>query len=96
MTLTLEQWAADEGVQKRFHELIHDPVMQAAIALVRAQGRAQRRQADDPQHILTLYALDHSRQTGWHDALSALEALQKLTGKKQKNQPQPWKHKDTE
>lgn len=92
----LQQWNANEEKQLALQELLGSPVMQEALDLVRAACIPKAREADNPESITTLYALDYSRATGWYGAINMLEALQKISLPTRKTVAQPWKHKDSE
>lgn len=94
--MKLSQWMADEEKQEKFRKLINNPILQEALALVREDCIPATRSADNPEHMLTLYALDHARAAGWFAALSMLEGLQKVSPSTVKVFPQSWKYKETE
>lgn len=94
--ITIDQWSADEERQDKLRALINDPVMQEALYLVKQACIPAARQVDNPEHLVTLYALDHARAGGWHAALNLLEKLQKREIKAPAVPPKPWKHKTKE
>lgn len=92
--INLTQWTADAERQEHLKKLLDDPIMQEALTLVRAQCLPRPREVDNPEHVVTLYALDHSRATGWYDAINFLLSLQRLGSKPDLSLPQPWKKKE--
>jgi hypothetical protein len=94
--MTLDQWATDESLQKRFADMMNSPEMQAALALARQEIVPQPRTVEDPSGIVTLYALDYARSTGWHGALSFLDRLQRVRPAKKVPERKPWTHKEHE
>jgi hypothetical protein len=93
--ITLTQWSADAERQELLRKLLNDPVMQEALTLARAQCTPKAREVDNPDHMLTLYALDHSRATGWYAALNFLSHLSSVSQKIEPKAQQPWKHTET-
>lgn len=90
--ITLSQWISDEERQSVFSKLVSEPSFQEALFLVKQRGFPVPRQADDPSHITTLYALDHSYLMGWHAALNALTGMGKLEKKPRGKQEKSWSH----
>jgi len=93
--ITLNQWSADAERQELLRKLLNDPVMQEALALARAQCTPKAREVDNPDHMLTLYALDHSRAAGWYAAINFLTHLSSVSQKPESKVPQPWKQTET-
>ena len=87
--IKLERWFKDMQSVSRLQEIIDDPVLQQAIAVLKeASGPTVTSLDSDPQansHKLAWYA-------GYRDAFNDLEKLTLRPSQTKPNQPDEWTH----
>lgn len=91
--ITFNQWIQDEERRSILAAALNTPAVQDALMITLQHKVPTPRHADDPAHITTLYALDHSYLMGWHGALSFFQKLASMSPKPQPKVGEPWAHK---
>lgn len=76
MSITKEQWFQQPGLQQELRELLKNPTLQAALAIVKDQI-FRPMQIPNEVDLMQYYAIMGARKDGYQEAIINLETLSK-------------------
>lgn len=82
-------WNADPSNHKKLAELLREPVLITALAIVREEGRPKG-SVTTAEALLAVNALENTRVFGWHQSLDALENLVNIKTPKKVVEQEPF------